>query len=83
MWGYLTANQSYESYEEFLRSIPVEIAPMTKLNAEEAAKMKPTAVQILDALIASIVKKYDGIIWTFDKDYLRFLHKSSVRILKE
>ncbi|MDA4112398.1 MAG: PIN domain-containing protein [Thaumarchaeota archaeon] len=82
LWGYSIANKSSEGYEEFLRSARIEIAPLTKVDAERAAKMKPVAAHILDALIASTVKKYDGIVWTRDKDFLRFLPKSDVRIFR-
>jgi len=81
LWGYMTAHQSPENYEEFLRAIPVEVVPRTGQGAEQAANLKPAVVQVLDALIASTVKKYNGRIWTFDRDFLRFLPKSSVRIL--
>lgn len=81
LWGYLTAHQSPQNYEEFLRAIPVEVVPLTRHGAEHAAELKPAVVQVLDALIASTVRKYDGKIWTFDSDFLKFLPKTSVRIL--
>jgi len=82
MWGYSLANRTSEEYEELLRSTRIEIAPVTKIDAENAAKMKPVTAHVLDALIASTVKKYGGIVWTLDKDFLGFLPKSNVRILR-
>ncbi len=80
-WGYSIAARTSENYDEFLRSIHVEITPVTKTDAEEAARMKPSPVHILGALIASTVKKYNAKLWTFDRDFLRFLPKLNVRLL--
>ena len=82
MWGYATAKRSSSEYEEFLRSTRIEIVPLTKTDAEKAADLRPVSAHILDALIASSVKKHDGTIWTLDKDFLKFLPRSSVRILR-
>jgi predicted nucleic acid-binding protein len=81
MWGYSMAGRTPEKYEEFLKTLRIEVLPLTKLDAEEAAAKKPSKKDILDALIASSVKKYDAAIWTLDRDFLKFLHKSRVRIL--
>ena len=80
-WGYHSAGKSPQKYKDFLNGFRVEVLPVTKMDAEEAAKMKPGHSSLLDALIASSVKRYDGILWTADKDFLRFLPKSHVRIL--
>ncbi|MDA4131272.1 MAG: type II toxin-antitoxin system VapC family toxin [Thaumarchaeota archaeon] len=82
MWGYSIANRTPEIYEEFLKPTRIEIAPLMKIDAENAAQMKPVSVHALDALIASTVKKYGGTVWTFDKDFLKFLSKSNVRMLR-
>jgi predicted nucleic acid-binding protein len=79
-WGYSTANRSSEKYKRFLRAFSVEIVPLTKLDAEEAAKMKPSEGDILDALIASGIKRHDGILWAQDRDFLKFLPRSKVQI---
>ncbi len=65
-WGYSKAKKSSEQYKRFLRDFGVEIIPLTKLDAEEAAAMDPTERDILDALIASTVKRHDGILWSED-----------------
>jgi predicted nucleic acid-binding protein len=79
-WGYSTAGRTPQKYKDFLNALRVEVAPLTKRDAEEAAEMKPADSDILDALIASCVKRYDGELWTADRDFLKFLPKSRVRI---
>jgi len=82
LWGYSIANQGPENYLSFLSEIPVEIAPMTKKDAEQAALMKPSNKQVLDALIGATVMKYRGTIWTLDKDFLQLLPKAKVRVIQ-
>ncbi len=60
LWGYSIANRTSEEYEEFLRSTGIEVAPLTKTDAENAAKMKPVNVHVLDSLIASTVRSMAG-----------------------
>ena len=79
-WGYSMIRKSPQKYKEFLAGFRVEVAPFTKLDAEEAARTNPANSDILDALIASCVKRYDGELWTGDKDFFKFLPKSKVRI---
>lgn len=80
LWGYSIAKRSPERYENFLVKTRTEIASLTKLDAEEAARMKPIRNDLLDALIASCVKRYDGNIWTRDRDFFKFLPRSKVRL---
>jgi predicted nucleic acid-binding protein len=82
LWGYHLVGKSAEKYEEFLKSASIEIPSMTKTDVEEAAGMKPSKSDLLDALIASNAKKYDGIVWSLDKDFLKFLPKSKVRLFR-
>lgn len=79
-WGYSTANRLSEKYRKFLRDFGVEVIPFTKSDAEEAAKMKPSEKDVLDALIAVAVRKLDGVLWSADKDFVKFLPKSKVQI---
>ena len=79
-WGYSTSNRSSEKYKEFLRAFRIEVVPLTKLDAEEAAKMQPSEGDVLNALIASEVRRHDGFLWTHDRDFLKFLPKSKVQI---
>lgn len=81
MWGYSIARRSPEKYGAFLRRARVEIAPLTKADAEEAAQMKPSKADLLDALIAACVKRYDAAVWTADRDFIKFLSKEKVRLL--
>ncbi|MBI3116472.1 MAG: PIN domain-containing protein [Thaumarchaeota archaeon] len=80
LWGYSIAKRSPERYEDFLVKTRTEIAPLTKLDAEEATRMKPIRKDLLDALIASCVKRYDGNIWTRDRDFFKFLPHAKVRV---
>lgn len=81
LWGYLAAKMSSANYDRFLDIAGVEVAPLIKADAEEAAKMKPTRADLLDALIASSAKRYGATVWTGDKDFLKFLPKSRVRVM--
>jgi len=81
LWGYIIAKMSPSNYHEFLEIAGVEIAPLIKADAEEAAKMKPNRADLLDALIASSAKRYGAVVWTGDRDFLKFLPKSKVRVM--
>jgi predicted nucleic acid-binding protein len=72
---------SPENYNAFLSTTQSAVVPFTRGDAEEAAKMKPVSADLLDALIASCVKRYDATIWTSDKDFLKFLPKARVRMM--
>ena len=78
--GYIIAKMSNENYHEFLEMAGVGVAPLIKADAEEAAKMKPSRADLLDALIASSAKRYGASVWTCDEDFLKFLPKSKVRM---
>ncbi len=80
MWGYSIAGRSPEKYTAFLRRASVQIAPLTKTDAEEAAQLRPSRADLLDALIAACVKRYDAEVWTADKDFFKFLSKDRVRL---
>jgi predicted nucleic acid-binding protein len=83
LWGYSRIAKPVHTYSEFLKAIRAEVLPLTKTDTELAASMKPSREDILDALIAASVKKYDGIIWTMDKkDFFKFLPKEKVHVLK-
>ena len=81
LWGYTTAKMSSTNYDRFLEVAGVEIAPLIKADAEDAAKMRPSKADLLDALIASSAKRYGATVWTGDKDFLKFLKKSKVRVM--
>ncbi len=80
LWGYVAAKMPSENYDWFLKSADLQVAPLIKADAEEAAKMKPASADLLDALIASCAKRYGATIWTSDKGFLKFLPKSKVRL---
>jgi len=81
LWGYSSAGLSAEKYERLLEVTEMGIAPVTRLDSEEAARMKPKRGDLLDALIAACVKRHDANIWTSDKDFLKFLPKARTRLV--
>ena|SRR2546427_11124733 len=81
LWGYLSARLSPARYEMLLEVAEMRISPLTKLDAEEAASMKPNRNDLLDALIAASVRRSDASIWTSDRGFLMFLPKSKVRLV--
>ena len=81
VWGYSIAGRSPIRYETFIRRTGIEIVPLTKSDAEAAARSKPAKADLLDALIAASVGRYDAVIWTADRDFLRFLPKDKVRLI--
>jgi len=80
MWGYAIAGRSSTKYETFLRKTNMEIVPLSKSDAEEAASFKPTRTDLLDALIAASARRHNAVVWTNDRDFLKFLQKDSVRL---
>jgi len=42
LWGYALANRSSEKYDGFVKSIGIEVVPLTKMDSEEASRMKPS-----------------------------------------
>ncbi len=82
LWGYALAHRSSEKYDEFIKRIGVEVVPLTKLDSEEASRMKPSKKDLLDALIAATAERYEATIWTKDSDFLKFLPNDNVRLLK-
>jgi len=82
LWGYSRAGMSPAKYEGFLEKTTTEVAPLTKADAKQAAGMKPGRADLLDALIAAAVDRYDATIWTLDRDFLKFLPKARVRLLR-
>jgi len=81
LWGYFSAGLSAARYERLLEVTEMAVSPLTKSDAEEAARMKPKKDNLLDALIAASVKRYDAAIWTGDNDFFRFLPRSSVKLV--
>jgi len=81
MWGYLTAGIPPDKYVTFLNKVQIEVAPLTKTDAENAANFKPSRTNLLDALIASSAKRYNATVWTRDKDFRKFLPEHKVHIL--
>lgn len=82
LWGYTLANKSSEKYDVFIKTIGIETVPLTKLDSEEASRMKPSKKDLVDALIAAMVKRYQGILWTKDYDFLKFLPRNNIRLIK-
>jgi predicted nucleic acid-binding protein len=82
LWGYSLAGMAPARYEEFLEQTGTEVVPLTKLDAKEAAGLKPGAPDLLDSLIAASVNRYEANLWTLDKDFLRFVPKSRVHVFR-
>lgn len=81
MWGYRSAGLSSEKYERLLEVGEIEISALTRTDVEAAAEMKPKKSDLLDALIAASVQRYDASIWTGDRDFLSLLPKNRVRLV--
>jgi predicted nucleic acid-binding protein len=81
MWGYRSAGLSSEKYERLLEVGEIEISALTRNDVEAAAEMKPKKSDLLDALIAASVQRYDASIWTGDRDFLSLLPKNRVRLV--
>jgi predicted nucleic acid-binding protein len=81
LWGYFSAGLSTERYERLLEVGEIGIAPLTKLDVEVAAGLKPSKRNLLGALISATFKRYDGSIWTSDKDFMKFLPKTRTKLI--
>ena len=81
MWGYRSAGLSSEKYERLLEVGEMEVSPLTKVDVEAAAEMKPKKSDLLDALIAASVQRHDASIWTRDKDFLSLLPRTRVKLI--
>lgn len=79
--GYVTARRSSVRYEDFLRSLKIEVVPLTKTDSEEASTMIPSKKDIVDSLVAAAVNRYRAVLWTKDSDFLKFLSKDNVRLM--
>src|SRR5712691_403860 len=80
LWGYFLSGLSPARYARLLELADIGISALTRLDAEEAARMTPRKSDLLDALIAASVKRSDASIWTSDRDFLNFIPKSRVRL---
>lgn len=80
MWGYAAAGKDPGRCITFLVKTNVEVEPLTKLDAENAAKMGPSEGDLLDCLIASIARRYGAEICTANKGFLEFLPKDRIRL---
>jgi len=81
LWGYFLSGLSPARYARLLELADIGISALTRLDAEEAARMTPRKSDLLDALIAASVKRSDASIWTSDRDFLNFIPKSRVRLV--
>jgi predicted nucleic acid-binding protein len=81
MWGYRSAGLSSEKYERLLEVGEIEVSPLTRVDVEAAAEMKPKKSDLLDALIAASVQRHDASIWTRDRDFLNLLPRTRVRLI--
>ena len=82
LWRYSLAGMKPARYEAFLDQTGTEVVPLTKFDATQAAGLKPSKTDLLDALISASVKRYDASVWTLDKDFMKFLPKARVRLFR-
>ena len=81
LWGYKKAGLSTARYESFLSRVDIDVAALLQEDAVIAANKNPGRENLVDALIAATVSRYDASIWTKDADFLRFLPKEKVVIV--
>jgi len=81
LWGYSIAKLSSARYEAFLEKFGVEVASLVEEDATLAARKKPSRINIIDALIAATVSRYQATIWTKDSDFLEFLPRNLVKMV--
>lgn len=81
LWGYRKARLSTAMYESFLSRLEIEVAALLQEDAVTAANRNLGRQNLVDALIAATVSRYDASIWTKDADFLRFLPKEKVVIV--
>jgi predicted nucleic acid-binding protein len=81
LWGYSIAKLSPSRYEAFLEKFGVEVAPFVEEDATLAAWKRPSRINIIDALIAATVSRYQAIIWTKDSDFLDLLPRKLVKMV--
>ena len=79
--GYAAARRSSARYEDFLKSLKIEVVPLTKTDSEEASMLIPSKKDIVDSLVAVAVNRYGAVLWTKDSDFLKFLSKDKVRLM--
>lgn len=82
LWGYALAGMDHRNYGNFLAEFKVEVIPLVKTDAESAARASPSKRLVMDALVASSVSRLDGMILTRDEDFLKFVPKDRVRLIR-
>lgn len=80
-WSYQTAGLPTVKYDSFLSRLRIDIAPLVEEDAAFAAGKKPKRDDLVDALIAATVIRYEAVIWTKDRDFLKFLPKEKVSVM--
>jgi predicted nucleic acid-binding protein len=80
-WGYQTAGLPTVKYDSFLSRLRIDIAPLVQEDAAFAARKKPKRDDLVNALIAATVIRYEAVIWTKDRDFLEFLPKEKVSVM--
>lgn len=81
LWGYKKAALSTSKYESFLSRLDIAIAELQHEDAVMAAEWSPSRENVVDALIAGTVTRYNASIWTKDTGFLQFLPKEKVVIV--
>jgi len=81
LWGYKKAGLATARYESLLSRLDIEVAALLQEDAITAANKNSHRENLVDALIAATVSRYDALIWSKDADFLRFLPKEKVVIV--
>jgi predicted nucleic acid-binding protein len=68
-------------YDSFLSRLRIDIAPLVQEDAAFAAGKKPKRDDLVDALIPATVIGYEAVIWTKDRDFLKFLPKEKASVM--
>ena len=73
----LPLGASHECPEESVKVAPPGIRAPPEVLGQTSA-----GVAEEDALIAATARRYDASVWTLDGDYLKFLPKARVRVMR-
>ena len=81
LWRYGKANLPSSHYGDFLLKLGVEVVPLLEEDALLASEKKHGKNELVDALVAATVARYDAFVWTKDRDFNQFLPEERITIL--
>lgn len=80
--GYATVGKDSANYRNLLEGLKIDVVSLTREDSEKASRMGPSKKDFVDSLVAASAKRYGAAVWTKDSDFLKFLPRDSVRLLK-